>query len=105
MNDEFRGHSPLPNDEELAWMSVEPFAAIRRVAVLMTLAFVVAMALVPEPVSPVEPAAERFSRGTGAQPELRKPTTDLDAHGGVLAASGWIPVATGMTLSALRPLG
>jgi len=83
MNDEFRGHSPLPNEQETAWMSIEPFAAIRRVALLAALAFAVATALVPvEPVTPVK---------TGAQPDQREPR-DVDAHGGVLAASALRPL-------------
>ncbi|HUL96248.1 MAG TPA: hypothetical protein VLT89_09570 [Usitatibacter sp.] len=102
MNDEFRGHAPLPNEEELAWMSVEPFAAIRRVAVLVLFAFAVAMVLGPS----TEPAVPSKA---GIEPVQRE-RPDLEARGGVLVSaepvrdSGWIPVATGMTLSALRPL-
>ena len=94
MNDEFRGHSPLPNAEEIAWMSIEPFAAIRRVALLAALAFAVATALSPAP-QPVIPAP-------AAQPSQK--AGDVDAHGGVLAASGWAPASTGSTLSGFRPL-
>jgi hypothetical protein len=103
MNDEFRGHSPLPNAQEIAWMAVEPFAAIRRMALLALFAFAVALALAPvrEPVTPVE---------VGMQP-ARHERQDMDANGGVLAQAGCAhdsagaSVAPGVTLSALRLLG
>jgi hypothetical protein len=93
MNDEFRGHSPLPNEEELAWMSVQPFAAIRRLAVLVSLAFAVAMTLGPT-TQPVIPEKAQV------QPEPRE-RPEMQADGGVLVE---FPAFAGMTLSALRPL-
>jgi len=94
MNDEFRGHSPQPNDEEVAWMSIEPFRAIRRVALLAALAFAVAAALSPAP-QPVNPAEV-------AQPSRK--ADGVEARGGVLASSGWAPACRGGTLSGLQPL-
>ena len=94
MNDEFRGHSPLPNVHEVEWMSIEPFAAIRRIAVLVLLAFAVAMALAPAPMQERVIPAE-----AGTQPEARTreyPPANMEATGGVLAY--------GMRFSAPRPL-
>ena len=42
MGDELRGHDPRPTDEERAWMEMNPFSAVRRIAVLILLAFSVA---------------------------------------------------------------
>jgi len=42
MTDELRNHDPRPTDEERAWMETDPIAGIRRVAVLIVLAFSVA---------------------------------------------------------------
>ncbi len=93
MNDEFRGHSPLPNESEIAWMSVRPLAALRRVALLALLAFAVAMALAPasDPVTPIEVGVQRTPPGQ----------REVDAHGGVLAQA---PNCAGARFSALRPL-
>jgi hypothetical protein len=42
MTDDFRGHDPRPTDEERAWMDTDLFAATRRIAILLVLAFSVA---------------------------------------------------------------
>jgi len=38
MNDEFRGHDPLPNERERAWMEFDPLGAIGRAAVILVIA-------------------------------------------------------------------
>jgi hypothetical protein len=42
MTDDFRGHDPRPTDEERAWIDTDIFAATRRIAILIILAFAVA---------------------------------------------------------------
>jgi len=42
MTDDLRGHDPRPTDEERAWIDTDFFAATRRVAILIVLAFSVA---------------------------------------------------------------
>ncbi|HTS85969.1 MAG TPA: hypothetical protein VMG61_12750 [Usitatibacter sp.] len=41
-DDDLRNHDPNPTDEERAWMETDPIAAVRRIAVLIVLAFSVA---------------------------------------------------------------
>ena len=41
-DDDLRNHDPRPTDEERAWMETDPIAGVRRVAVLIVLAFSVA---------------------------------------------------------------
>jgi hypothetical protein len=42
MTDDLRGHDPRPTDEERAWIDTDIFAATRRIAILLILAFAVA---------------------------------------------------------------
>jgi hypothetical protein len=42
MTDDLRGHDPRPSKEERAWMDTDLFAATRRIAILIILAFSVA---------------------------------------------------------------
>jgi hypothetical protein len=42
MTDDIRGHDPRPTDEERAWLETDLFAASRRIAILLILAFAVA---------------------------------------------------------------
>lgn len=42
MTDDLRGHDPRPTDEERAWLDTDIFAATRRIAILIILAFSVA---------------------------------------------------------------
>ena len=41
MLDDIRTHNPSPNDEERAWMSFDPLAAIGRALVILVLAFAI----------------------------------------------------------------
>ena len=41
MLDDIRSHDPRPSDEERAWMSFDPLAAVGRALVVLVLAFAI----------------------------------------------------------------
>jgi hypothetical protein len=56
MLEDFRNHDPKPNEQEVAWMAVNPFAVLVRVVALASLASAIGLAASYH-VDPQQPTA------------------------------------------------
>ena len=61
MLEDIRGHSPLPDAQEIRWLAARPFREAARVAILALIAVVIGN-LLPFDRSPIQPIAVAQAR-------------------------------------------